>query len=213
LTRPRVCLHLPARMIAQTERVPAFYLRLIEGLADLGAQTEVLHRDANALGTADLAGHFDFVLYSSLRRKHKSTLAPPVWAGSTMWIRQVCFPKASHRSKPSHPVEFRPTVPVNSRKCCVRNWLCPAKAGKRHSRNAVPDGGTGGRYCRPWNHPAVNLDAGDQTSIASSSSMKPEIMFSPLSQNAGSLASRPKGASNSLWCLEPPARSMSKYFA
>ena len=48
-------------------------------------------------------------------------------------------------------------------------------------------------------------------SIASNSSIKPEIIDKPLSQNAGSLASNPKGASSSLWCFEPPAFSMSKY--
>lgn len=37
-----------------------------------------------------------------------------------------------------------------------------------------------------------------QASIASSSSIKPSIIDRPLSQNAGSEASRPKGASNSL---------------
>ncbi len=52
-----------------------------------------------------------------------------------------------------------------------------------------------------------------QSSIASSSSMKPAIMLRPLSQKVGSLASSPKGASSSLWCLEPPAESMSKYFS
>ncbi len=53
----------------------------------------------------------------------------------------------------------------------------------------------------------------DQSSIASSSSMKPEIIERPLSQKAGSEASRPKGARSSLWCIEPPALSMSKYLS
>ncbi len=52
-----------------------------------------------------------------------------------------------------------------------------------------------------------------QPSIASSSSMKPAIIDRPLSQNFGSLASRPKGASRSLWCIDPPAFSMAKYFS
>ncbi len=52
-----------------------------------------------------------------------------------------------------------------------------------------------------------------QLSIASNSSIMPSITDNPLSQNAGSLASRPKGASRSLWCLDPPALSMSKYFS
>ena len=50
-------------------------------------------------------------------------------------------------------------------------------------------------------------------SIASNSSMNPAIMPSPLSQKPGSLASKPNGASRSLWCLEPPAFSISKYFS
>ena len=49
--------------------------------------------------------------------------------------------------------------------------------------------------------------------IASNSSMKPEIIDRPLSQNSGSLASSPNGARSSLWCLEPPARSISKYLS
>lgn len=52
-----------------------------------------------------------------------------------------------------------------------------------------------------------------QSSIASSSSMKPSIIDRPLSQKVGSLASSPKGASSSLWCIDPPARSMSKYLS
>jgi len=54
---------------------------------------------------------------------------------------------------------------------------------------------------------------GDHPSIASNSSMKPEIIDKPLSQNLGSLASNPNGAKSSLWCLDPPARSISKYLS
>ncbi len=57
------------------------------------------------------------------------------------------------------------------------------------------------------------LSFDDQPSIASNSSMKPEIIDRPLSQNCGSLASSPNGANSSLWCIEPPARSMSKYLS
>ena len=41
----------------------------------------------------------------------------------------------------------------------------------------------------------------------------PRSRFSPFCQNSGLEASRPKGASSSEWCLEPPAFSISKYFA
>ena len=44
----------------------------------------------------------------------------------------------------------------------------------------------------------VPFGSGCYPSIASNSSMKPEIIDRPLSQNFGSLASRPKGASSSL---------------
>ena len=50
-------------------------------------------------------------------------------------------------------------------------------------------------------------------SIASSSSIMPSITPSPFCQNSRLEASRPKGASSSEWCLEPPASSMAKYFA
>ncbi len=60
---------------------------------------------------------------------------------------------------------------------------------------------------------AAAAAAAAQPSIASSSSIMPEIIDSPLSQNAGSEASSPKGASNSLWCFAPPAFSISKYFS
>ena len=43
--------------------------------------------------------------------------------------------------------------------------------------------------------------------------MKPATTSSPRRQKAGSEASRPKGASSSLWRKVPPARSMSRYFA
>ena len=45
---------------------------------------------------------------------------------------------------------------------------------------------------------------------AFSSSIRPEITLSPLSQKSGSVASRPKGASSSLCRFVPPARSMSR---
>ena len=47
----------------------------------------------------------------------------------------------------------------------------------------------------------------------SSSSMKPAMTFRPLDQKSGSVASRPKGASSSLWRLVPPALSISMYFS
>ena len=47
-------------------------------------------------------------------------------------------------------------------------------------------------------------------SIASSSSIRPSITLSPIDQKSGSEASRPNGASSSLWCLVPPAVSMSR---
>ena len=50
-------------------------------------------------------------------------------------------------------------------------------------------------------------------SSASSSPISPSITDSPICQKPGSLASRPKGASSSLWCLVPPAFSMAKYFS
>ena len=50
-------------------------------------------------------------------------------------------------------------------------------------------------------------------SIASSSPMKPSSTESPFCQNCGSVASRPKGASSSEWCLVPPAFSRAKYFS
>ena len=52
-----------------------------------------------------------------------------------------------------------------------------------------------------------------QPSIASSSSIIEAMRERPLSQNFGSLASRPKGARSALWCFEPPASSRAKYFS
>ena len=59
----------------------------------------------------------------------------------------------------------------------------------------------------------VTRSEGSHAYIVSSSSMKPLIMDSPLPQNAGSEASRPKGASSSLWRCDPPAVSMAKYLS
>lgn len=49
--------------------------------------------------------------------------------------------------------------------------------------------------------------------MVSSSSIMPEMIDKPFCQNAGSVASRPKGLSNSEWCFVPPAFSMAKYFS
>ena len=62
-------------------------------------------------------------------------------------------------------------------------------------------------------HPVTRQIGDLDHSMASSWSMKPSIIDRPLSQKAGSEASSPKGASNSLWCFEPPALSISKYFS
>lgn len=50
-------------------------------------------------------------------------------------------------------------------------------------------------------------------SIASNSSMRPSTTERPIDQKSGSVASRPKGASSSRWCLVPPASSRAKYFS
>lgn len=50
-------------------------------------------------------------------------------------------------------------------------------------------------------------------SSASSSSISPSIIDSPLLQNDGSVASRPKGFRSSAWCLVPPAFRSSKYLS
>ncbi len=47
-------------------------------------------------------------------------------------------------------------------------------------------------------------------SIASNSPIIPSIMPSPICQNAGSVASSPKGLSSSEWCLVPPAASIAR---
>ena len=52
--------------------------------------------------------------------------------------------------------------------------------------------------------------AAAQPSIASSSSIIAAMSPSPLSQNFGSAASSPNGASSSRWCFDPPASSISK---
>lgn len=54
------------------------------------------------------------------------------------------------------------------------------------------------RFMRVHVMPRFVAQVSSQVSIASNWSMKPEIMLRPLSQNAGSEASRPKGASSSL---------------
>jgi len=50
-------------------------------------------------------------------------------------------------------------------------------------------------------------------SMASSSSIMPEMIERPFCQKAGSEASRPNGLSSSLWCLVPPALSIAKYLS
>ena len=68
---------------------------------------------------------------------------------------------------------------------------------------------------RVTEHPLSSVQqwkTGLQSSIASSSSMMRSITDRPFFQKPGSPASRPKGASNSEWCLVPPAFSRSKYF-
>ena len=72
----------------------------------------------------------------------------------------------------------------------------------------VGKGRTGGGGAIP--PPAVEVV---HASSRSSSSMKPAMTDRPLRQKAGSVASRPNGASSSEWCLVPPADSMAKYFS
>lgn len=99
-----------------------------------------------------------------------------------------------------------------------RGWVCI-----QHNRrslpppcpNQMPEVPPSVAGCRMQHRalPPRRRRAGDQPSIASSSSIIPAIMLSPLSQNFGSPASSPKGARSSLWCFDPPALSISKYFS
>jgi Domain of unknown function (DUF4389) len=89
----------------------------------------------------------------------------------------------------------KPNAQIASFGKTLGGWLAKAAAFQTAQTEA-----------KPWPFEA-------HPSIASSSSMKPAIIDRPLSQNFGSLASRPKGASSSLWCIDPPAFSMAKYFS
>lgn len=58
----RVRLHLPSHMVGDDpEKVPAFFRRLLAGLEGLGARTQILARDYEALLDPAPEGHFDFI--------------------------------------------------------------------------------------------------------------------------------------------------------
>ena len=62
MPRARVRLHLPSQMISDDPaKVPGFFRRLLAGLADLGAQTEILPRNYDAIAEPSPEGHFDFI--------------------------------------------------------------------------------------------------------------------------------------------------------
>ena len=55
-------------------KVPHFFRRLMAGLAGLGAQTEILARDFDAIAEPSAEGHFDFIHMGRLPRRHALSL-------------------------------------------------------------------------------------------------------------------------------------------
>ena len=71
----RIRLHLPSHMIGDDPaKVPHFFRRLMTGLAGLGAQTEILARDFDAIAEPSAEGHFDFIHMGRLPRRHALSL-------------------------------------------------------------------------------------------------------------------------------------------
>lgn len=95
---------------------------------------------------------------------------------------------------------------------CSGSFIPVGDINQSRSPNFFP----GAPPVRPSNAPLERLPLmriGPHPSIASNSSIIPEIILSPLSQNLGSDASSPNGASSSLWCFDPPAFNISKYLS
>ena len=72
--RPAIRLHLPRHMLDDPARMPAFYGRVARGLADLGAQVALCHRDLEALRAGPKGGDVDLVHASAIGRAQALTL-------------------------------------------------------------------------------------------------------------------------------------------
>ena len=118
----------------------------------------------------------------------------------------ICRPTSSAARSPTRSVAGRSRTPSCAataasprRWCATERQLAHGQARRRAARRLRPDRRQPGLgSLRPQ---AVR-------SIASSSSIMPSMTPRPFCQNSRLEASRPKGASSSEWCLEPPASSI-----
>lgn len=154
----------------------------------------------------DWAGLIVFAVFLTTRKnqataKMRFPVAPPA-------PQQVDVHGHRHDAQGNHP---KPQNKMETEDACDDQQKSRDKP--QPPRNIAADPGEGGAQA-VLDGPSTPLVGWVcHPSRASSSSIIPEIIDRPLSQNFGSLASRPNGASSSLWCLEPPARSISKYFS
>lgn len=75
MPQAKVRLHLPSQMISDDPaKVPFFFRRLLAALADLGAETEILRRDYDAIAEPAPQGHFDFIHMGRVPRRQALNL-------------------------------------------------------------------------------------------------------------------------------------------
>lgn len=72
-----VRLHVPAHMLPDgPEDLPTFYRNLLQGLQDMGARAEVLHRDMESLRRGQRGADFDFIHNGNVDRPQVLNLGP-----------------------------------------------------------------------------------------------------------------------------------------
>jgi hypothetical protein len=157
LNQARVRLHVPSHMLPDgPEELPSFYRRLLDGLAALGAHTEVVERDYDRLFAGPSGADFDFVHNGNVARQQALNLGP-AYLGRFFYVD----PKGIFFESAIAEMPFRPKAISAERAAefaaLLRQQWVEARKSRHVQREARESFGTGhiAIFLQDWSDPVV----------------------------------------------------------
>jgi hypothetical protein len=154
----RVRLHVPAQMVGNAQELPWFYRNLLAQLAALGAVTEVLHREPEALASPAPEGHFDFIHLGREPRPLALNLGT-AYLGGFFYVD----PKGVYGESSVSDKDFNPAwVPADNAEAFLadlrRRLVLPRKSRARQPEE-VQDFGSGhlALFLQDWSDPVERV--------------------------------------------------------